>query len=102
MAERAAERKPSAARRPVNGPRTAWLRLDSQTYAAIFCSDVQNAQRRAATGMSERYCGHFFVEGSSDCWLRERSTSALIGLTTRKNTTIAIRRKAMVAVRNKP
>ena len=43
-----------------------------------------NAQRFAPTGISLRHSVHFFVVGSAGGSLRERSTSALIGSTTKK------------------
>ena len=67
-------------------------------------SDVQKAQRRAATGMSLRHSGHSRVSGlgSSVGSRLRRRISAVSGTTTAKKTTVATMRNDSSALRNDP
>ena len=67
-------------------------------------SDVQNAHRRAPTGMSLRHSGHARVSGlgSSAGNRFMRFISAVSGSTTAKKTTVATMRNESKALRNEP
>ena len=51
---------------------------------------MQNAQRRADTGMSLRHSGHLCVASSTSSPVFIRAIRALTGFTTKKNTTAAM------------
>ena len=72
-------------------------------YAART-SEVQNAQRRAAAGMSLRHSGHGRVSGSGSSVGSKfsRRNKAVSGTTTAKKTTVAMIRNEMSALRNEP
>ncbi len=74
------------------------------TYAAGVTSEVQKAQRWAATGMSLRHWGHSRVSGSGSSLGRRfrRFISMLSGTTTAKKTTVATMRKDSSALMNAP
>jgi hypothetical protein len=61
---------------------------DRQAVATI--SAVQNAQRRAATGMALRHSGHSLVVDSTSGSVLRRAINELTGRTTRKNSTAAM------------
>ena len=74
------------------------------TYAAGVTSEVQKAQRWAATGISLRHWGHSRVSGSGSSLGNRfrRFISMLSGTTTAKKTTVATIRKDSSALMNAP
>ena len=76
--------------------RSASRHVTGDEDAVAGTSEVQNAQRCAATGMSLRHCGHSRVSGlgSSVGSTLRRRISAVSGTTTAKNTTVATIRNA--------
>jgi hypothetical protein len=63
---------------------------------------VQNAQRRAARGMSLRHSGHGRTVSSTGGSVFRRAINPFTGFTTKKNTAAAIERKAMTALMKSP
>src|SRR5262249_49114398 len=63
---------------------------------------VQNAQRRASSGISLRHSGHFLIVGSGAGSRRARWMSAFAGTTTKKKTAAAIVTKVINAFRKSP
>jgi hypothetical protein len=70
--------------------------------AAIATSDVQNAHRRAPTGISLRHSGHFVVVSSTGGSTLRPAISALTGRTTRKKTAAAIVTNAISLLMKSP
>jgi hypothetical protein len=63
---------------------------------------VQNAQRRAATGISLRHSGHGCVSSATGGSVRSLDSSAFAGLITKKNTTAAMIRNEISALMKSP
>jgi hypothetical protein len=63
---------------------------------------VQNAQRRAAAGISDAHSVQVFVVGVSSAPRCRRSSSAFIGFTTKRKIASAISRKLISAFRKSP
>src|SRR6266700_225699 len=89
-------------------PRQRRIAAASGVYAlsglqGAISTDLQKAQRRAATGISLRHSGHFLLVGSTGAALRAaRAFNAFIGATRVKYTAAEISRKAKRAFRNAP
>ena len=65
-------------------------------------SDVQNAHRVAAIGMSLRQCGHACIVASVAGSTLRRAISAFTGLMTKKKTTAAMMMNASSALMKSP
>ena len=72
------------------------------THYEVLTSDVQNAHRRASSGISLRHSGHLRVVGSAGGSRRAREMRALTGATTKKKTTAAITTNVMTLLTKSP
>ena len=98
--DRAAAGRPQL---PLHGERVRLRGAHALRGQAAATSAVQNAQRRASSGMSDRHSGHGCVDAVDRLGSGfSRAISALSGRTTKKNITAAMIRNDSSALKNAP